>query len=393
MGTLDLDLDKARDAAAREEWGAAYTLLDGLTPDVLAADDLTLLADAAWWTGRLAESIEARLRAYTAYASEGDERAAGRSAWMLFYDYGDTGRTATATGWLHRARQHLGGLAECPEKCYLAWSEAEEAAGGGDLDGALAAARRMTRIARNCGNPDLLAMSRQVHGGILITHGRAEEGLALLDDAMCAVTAGELSSLYTGWLYCLALTRCMAAADLGRAAEWTDAAMRWCTAHSSDNPFRGLCRVHRVEVLDLRGDWPRAEAEAARVCTELCAGDVSVAGEAHYVAAEIHRRRGDLDAAEAAYARAHALGRTPQPGLALLRLAQGHADAAAAALRLALAEDPPDGDLLRRARLLAAQTEVTLATGDVATASAAAASLTHLATTNPPHPGPTLLTA
>ncbi|WP_262387207.1 LuxR C-terminal-related transcriptional regulator [Streptomyces sp. TRM49041] len=389
MGTTT---DKAREAAAREEWSDAYALLSGSAPDALGADDLTLLADAAWWTGRVVESIDARLRAYAAYAADGADRAAGHSAWLLFYEYRNIGRTATATGWLHRAQQHLDGRPECLEQCYLAWTEAEDAAVRGDLAAAIDAALRMNRIARSCGSRDLLAMSQQVHGGVLLTHGRTAEGLALLDDAMCAVTAGELSSLFTGWIYCLALSRCMAAADLGRAAEWTDAAMRWCTEHSADNPFRGLCRVHHVEVLDLRGDWPHAEAEAARVCTELAAADAAVAGEAHYVAAEIARRRGDLDTAEAAYARAHELGRTPQPGLALLRLAQGRADTAAAALRLALTDSPSNGDLLHHARLLAAQVETELAAGAVEAARAAADTLTTLST-EPRRPDPSVLSA
>ncbi|WP_308310098.1 hypothetical protein [Streptomyces sp. CC210A] len=310
---IESRVTQARDAAAREAWGEAYAQLSALPADALGGDGLTLLADAAWWTLRRPESIEARLRAYGAYAADGDDQAAARAAWMLFYDYRDTGRTATASGWLHRAREHLAGRPDCLEQAYLAWSEAEEATERGDLAAAVSAARRMTRIARACGSRDLLAMSQQVHGGVLLSHGRTAEGMALLDDAMCAVTAGELSPLFTGWIYCLALTRCMAGADLPRAAEWTDAAMRWCAAHSSDNPFRGLCRVHRVEVLDLRGDWPRAEAEAERVCAEVATGDSAVAGEAQYVAGEIHRRRGDLAAAEAAYARAHALGRPRSP--------------------------------------------------------------------------------
>ncbi|MCF6524086.1 response regulator transcription factor [Streptomyces sp. JJ36] len=309
----------------------------------------------------------------------------------------------------------------------------------------------MTRIARNCGSRDLLAMSHQVHGSLLLAQGRTADGLALLDDAMCAVTAGELSSLFTGWIYCLALTHCMAAADLRRAAEWTQAAMRWCASRPTANPFRGLCRVHQVEVLELRGDWPRAEAEAARACAELTPAMEPVAGEAHYVAGEIHRRRGDLAAAEAAYTRAHELGRSPQPGLALLWLAQGRAEPAVAALRLALAgqetgsrslegrdeggpapgpgagapgaapaaspgpgeetgegagDDAAEGaaaeaaaaeafggDRLGRSRLLAAQVEVELALGNVPAARTAAAALDTLAATGPPDGGAGLLHA
>ncbi|MFV0134768.1 LuxR C-terminal-related transcriptional regulator [Streptomyces sp. HMX87] len=379
-------MPRAREAAARQAWSAAYDVLSALPPDGLTPDDLYLLADAAWWTGHGDEAIAARVRAYSGYAATGADRPAGRAAWMLFYDYRDTGRPGTASGWLHRARQHLDGLPECPEQCYTAWSDAEEAAERGDPDAALAAARRMTAIARAHGDRDLLAMSHQVQAGILLDHGRTAEGLARLDDAMCAVTAGELGALFTGWIYCLALTRCMAAAELGRAVEWTEAALRWCADHSADNPFRGLCRVHRVQVLDLRGDWPGATAEAGRVCAEARPYDTTIAGEAHYLAGDIHRRRGDPAAAETEYARAHALGRGPQPGLALLRLAEGRPGQAATALRLALADAPhaPEGPMgpagpFGRAQLLAALVEVELAAGNAPAARAAADELELLA--------------
>lgn len=393
------DTAAARDAAAREAWSDAYALLRPLDAEGdgpgLTADDLATLADAAWWTGRFEESFTARRRAYAAYAAAGDRRRAGRAAWMLFYDHRDAGRPSTAAGWLRRARQHLESEPQCAEQCYLAWIEAEDAQQRGEPDAALTAAHRMTRIARACDHPDLLAMSFQVRGGLLLDQGRTAEGLALLDDAMCAVTAGELGPLFTGWIYCLALTRCMAAADLGRAAEWTESAIRWCAERTAANPFRGLCRVHQVEVLDLRGDWSRAETEAARVPHELPPGDAQVAAEAAYVTAEIRRRRGELAEAETAYARAHELGRTPQPGLGLLKLAQGKAEAAVTALRLALAEagEPAGPDRLSRARLLAAQVEVELAVGNVAEAAAAADALEELARADPTGSGATLLGA
>ncbi|MEG3630996.1 LuxR C-terminal-related transcriptional regulator [Streptomyces poriticola] len=382
----------ARDAAARDAWADAYHVLSALPPGTLTPDDLCLLADAAWWTGHPDESVAARAQAYSGYARTGAERPAGHAAWMLFYDNRDIGRPGAASGWLHRARQHLDALPECLEQCYTAWSDAEEASERGDVPAALAAARRMSAIARAHGDRDppagrdLLAMSHQVHAGVLLDHGRTAEGLARLDDAMCSVTAGELSSLFTGWIYCLALTRCMAAADLGRAVEWSEAAMRWCADRSADDPFRGLCRVHRVQVLDLRGDWPGAAAEALRVCAETGPHDAGISGEAHYIAGDIHRRRGDSAAAETEYARAHALGRTPQPGLALLRLAEGRADQAAAALRLALTDEfdgtGPAGPF-GTAQLLAALVEVELAVGNARAARVAVGELERLAGTGP----------
>ncbi|WP_137989393.1 helix-turn-helix domain-containing protein [Streptomyces vilmorinianum] len=393
---------RARDAAARESWAEAYALLaeaDRHPSDALGPGDLDLLADAAWWTGHVDESVAARLRAHAAYVAAGDHRGAGYVAWWLAFEYRCLGRPAAAAGWLHRSRHHLEGEPDCPEQCFLAWTDAEEAQAHHDPGAALAAAQRMERIAHDSGNPDLIALSRQVHAAVLLADGRRAEGLALLDDAMCAVVAGELSGMFTGWLFCLALSQCMEAADFGRAVEWTDAAMSWCEAPwpaatsaprgtdrpgapvpLTDNPFRGLCRIHHVEVLDLLGSWALAEAEAGRVCEEVLVDSLDVAAEAQYAAGEIRRRQGRLDAAAVSYAHAHELGRVPQPGLALLRLAQGKADAAVTGLKLALAcRSDPDHDLLGRARLLAAQTEVALAVGDLDGAAEAVAELEALA--------------
>lgn len=362
--------------------------------------------------------MDARLQAHAGHEAAGDHRQAGCTAWWLSFEYRSLGRPGAAAGWLHRARRHLEHEPECPEQCFLAWTDAEEAQRNSDPGAALAAARRMCRIAEHSGSPDLIALSRQAHAAVLLADGRREEGLALLDDAMCSVTAGELSGMFTGLLYCLALTQCMAAADFPRAAEWTDAAMAWCSVPWSehvtppsdgaprdpveggpavpltDNPFRGLCRVHRVEVLDLLGAWPLAAAEAERVCAEVLPDCLEAAAAAHYAAGEIERRRGLLDAAAVSYAHAHELGLTPQPGLALLRLAQGKADAAVTGLRLALAaRSEAPGDLLGRARLLDALTEVALAVGDVERAELAVEELRTLAGSGPADPGATLLHA
>ncbi|MFF1505918.1 LuxR C-terminal-related transcriptional regulator [Streptomyces sp. NPDC058326] len=410
--TIDA-VERARDAAARESWAEAYALLhahDQHPSRGLTADDLSMLADAAWWSGHVDESVTARLRAHAACLAADDHRGAGLASWWLHYEYLGLGRPAAAAGWLHRARHHLEGLPDCPEQCFLAWSDAEEARARGDHEAALAAARRMTALALGSGSPDLLALSRQAESGVLLAAGRRAEALALLDDAMCAVSAGELSGMFTGWLYCLALTQCMEAADFGRAVEWTNAAMEWCappwpghpseddrgtrtepadvsgstplpmTVPSDENPFRGVCRAHRVEVLDLLGVWALAEAEARQACREVPVDCLESAAAAYYAAGDVQRRQGRLDEAAVSYGHAHELGRIPQPGLALLRLAQGRADAAVAGVDLALAcRSEPHHDLLGRARLLAARAEVALAVRDVPGAADAAAELDALA--------------
>ncbi|MEV4939034.1 LuxR C-terminal-related transcriptional regulator [Streptomyces zaomyceticus] len=405
---------RARDAAARESWAEAYELLhdhDRHPERGLTADDLSVLADSAWWSGHVDESVAARLRAHAAYLAADDHRGAGLTSWWLYYEYAGLGRPAAAAGWLHRARHHLEDLPDCPEQCFLAMTAAEEASAHGDHEAALAAARRMTALALACGSPDLLALGRQAESRVLLAAGRRTEGLALLDEAMCAVSAGELSGMVTGWLYCLALTQCMEAADFPRAVEWTNAAMEWCappwtgrppdgnadpgtapddpsaaaaplpmTVPSGENPFRGVCRAHRVEVLDLLGAWALAEAEARQACREVPVDCLESAAAAYYAAGDVQRRQGRLEAAAVSYGHAHELGRIPQPGLALLRLAQGRADAAVAGVDLALAcRSDPDHDVLGRARLLAARTEVALAVRDLPGAAKAAAELAALA--------------
>ncbi|GHF94675.1 LuxR family transcriptional regulator [Streptomyces zaomyceticus] len=407
---------RARDAAARESWAEAYELLhdhDRHPERGLTADDLSVLADSAWWSGHVDESVAARLRAHAAYLAADDHRGAGLTSWWLYYEYTGLGRPAAAAGWLHRARHHLEDLPDCPEQCFLAMTAAEEASAHGDHESALAATRRMTALALACGSPDLLALARQAESRVLLAAGRRAEGLALLDEAMCAVSAGELSGMVTGWLYCLALTQCMEAADFARAVEWTNAAMEWCappwtgrppdgnadtgtapdtedpaaaltplpmTVPSGENPFRGVCRAHRVEVLDLLGAWALAEAEARQACREVPVDCLESAAAAYYAAGDVQRRQGRLEAAAVSYGHAHELGRIPQPGLALLRLAQGRADAAVAGVDLALAcRSDPDHDVLGRARLLAARTEVALAVRDLPGAAKAAADLAALA--------------
>ncbi|MFF3334608.1 LuxR C-terminal-related transcriptional regulator [Streptomyces sp. NPDC002888] len=370
-------LREARDAVAREAWAEAYRLLSGLDAARLTPDDWAAFADAAWWTSRVEESIGRRMRAYSGYAAAGAGRRAGLMAWLLFYEHQLAGHSAVAAGWLRRARRHLDGEPECAEQCYLALVDTEDAQARGAFDEAMASARRMAAIARHCGSLDLHAMSVQAQASVLVARGRVAEGLDLLDDSMCSAAAGELSAFFTGWVYCLGLQQCMACVDLERAAEWTDAAMRWCASMPEENNFRGLCRIHRVEVLELRGRWARALTEAVRTCEELLPYEGRLTAEVFYLVGEIQRRRGEAEAAEESYERAHGLGRDPQPGLALLRLAEGKAEASAAALRPALAGHG-EGALVR-CRLLAAQVEVSLALGRLDEARGAAEELKALA--------------
>ena len=380
------DLEQARAAAATGHWQVAYEGFAALDADRLTAADHDRYADAAWWTSRIEASILARQRAHAGHVAAGDARAAGVAAWMLFYEHQMVGRTAVAAGWLARARRHLDDTGDCVERCYLLWTDADAARDAGDHALALATSREMVALARRCGGADLEAAGIYTEGTVLIAAGDLPAGLARFDEALCLVLAGELSPMFTGWIYCLGMQSCMALAELGRVGEWTAAAMDWCDALPEGNsPFLGLCRIHRVELLSLHGSWEAATTEADRAAETIYP---SVVAEASYVVGDVHRRRGAYALAEQAYARAHELGRDPQPGRALLSLARGRTDAAAAALALADATSP-----LARTRLLAARVEVALALGDLGTARAAADELGELAVAGAGYPRAAAATA
>ena len=204
-----------------------------------------------------------------------------------------------------------------------------------------------------------------------------KRGFALLDEAMLPVLAGEVEPEWAGNIYCQLMAVCHDLADFGRARQWTAATQRWCEDLSSAVMFVGVCRLHRLQLLQISGQWAQAELEASVACAELAELNVSVVGEAHYQLAELCRLRDDLPAAEDEYRRAGKLGRDPQPGLALLRMAQGQAARAATDLDIALAES--QAAPFRRARLLLAHADVALASADLAAAARTSAELETIA--------------
>jgi DNA-binding CsgD family transcriptional regulator len=364
--------------ATRTTWAELYDELHGRELTELAPEELEAYADAAWWTSRVDEAIAARQRAYTGYAAAGNSRRAAYSAWFLFWDHVFRGEEAVASGWLRRAERHLAGEPESVEQGYLVFARGERALWKQEVDESLDAAERLIDLGQRLGSADLVALGIECRGRGRIAKGRITEGVGDLDEAMCSVIAGELSPLFTGWIYCHVLVACWELADLGRAGEWTDAAMRWCEdLPSTEAPFNGLCRIHRVEIATLRGEWATADEEARRTCDELLRYEPHTAGMAFVAAGEVRRRMGDLRGAEAAFGRAHELGYDPQPGLALVLHARGRNEAAAAALRFALAGGLRTG--FPRARLLTAQVEVALAVGDREAAAEAARELAALA--------------
>ena len=244
----------------------------------------------------------------------------------------------------------------CSRSCF-------EQEAGGDYEAAAATAAEAAEIGERFGDADLFALAVQAQGILLVKQGRVVEGLGMLDEAMVAVTAGELSPIVSGLVYCGVILGCQDAYELRRAQEWTAALTRWCEEQPDMVSFTGTCMVHRAEIMQLHGAWPNALEEARRAGERSeRAKNRTAAAQARYRQGEVHSLRGEFAAAEAAYRDASRGGWEPQPGLALLRLAQGDTDAAGAAIRRAVGETT---ERPKRARLLPAYVEIMLAVGDV----------------------------
>ncbi len=363
-------LDRARRALAERGWAEALELLGEADAEGgLEAADLEAYGDAAWWMGQLGLAIELRERAFAAYTAAGDRRRAAGIALALANDYSHRQQSSIATGWVKRAERLLADLPESVEHGLLQRPFLGAALGAGDFDTALERAERILEIGARLRDPDLEALGLQDKGRVLIAAGRVDEGMALLDEAVVAAVSGAVSPYPTAVIYCNATVACEDLTDFRRASEFADAAKRWCDRQAITG-FPGMCRVRRVEIIRLRGAWTEAEAEARKACAELQDFSLDYAGEGFYQIGEIRLRVGDLDGAEKAFTQAQEMGREPQPGLSMLRHAQGRTDAGAAMLARALHDRtlPP----LQRARLLPAEVELALATGDTARAATAA---------------------
>ena len=372
----DGELARGREAAGRLAWADAYTALslaDRSSP--LAGEDLELLATAAYLLGRVEESLQALQRAQQIYAEGGDPRRAARCAFWIWFHLINQEELAQASGWLARANRLLEHeQQECPERGYMLIPVAFQHVVAGDYTGARRAAARAAAIGRRVADADLVAFALVLHGRAMVREGRVGEGLALLDEAMVAVVAGELSPPVAGTVYCSMIDACQEISEWRRAHEWTAALTAWCEKQPDMITFTGQCLVHRAEILQLHGAWPQAVEEAKRAGERLVQGaDRRVSGAAFYQQAEVYRVLGDFTAADDAYRQASHWGLEPQPGLALLRLAQGRNDAAAAAIRRVLAET---SERFRRGKLLPAQVEIMLAVGDRPAARDAADELT-----------------
>jgi ATP/maltotriose-dependent transcriptional regulator MalT len=269
---------------------------------------------------------------------------------------------AVGAGWFARTQRHAKSLPDCVELGFAALLEGTVLLFSGNPETALPLAERATEIAQRFGDRELLGMAIHTQGLILIEQGHVSEGVALLDEAMTSVVAGELSDFFTGAIYCSVIGACLELADVRRAGDWGEAARAWAESIPPESPFPGMCRLNRAQLAGLRGDWPQAEAEAARASEELLSFNSALAGEALYETGDVRRRLGDLAGAEAAFERAHALGFEPQPGWPCS--GSRRARWRPRSLRCASRSRGPPAGRLQRTRLLWAFADAALAAAD-----------------------------
>jgi DNA-binding NarL/FixJ family response regulator len=376
------ELSLGRKAYEARAWGSAAEALaaaDALTP--LDADDLERFATALFMLGREEEHYAAFERAHQRHLESGSTARAARCAFWIGMKLLMGGAAGRGGGWLARATRLLEGEDDCVERGYLLLPDAYRKQAEGDCEGAIATAGKAMDIARRFGDADLFALAANTQGDFMIALGQVPEALGVLDEAMIAVIAGEVSPLPTGIVYCSAISSCRSAFDPRRAEEWTTALDAWCQLQPDMLAFTGDCHVHRAEIMQLRGAWSDAVEELDRAAQRATlAGNTRVAAHAAYCRGEILRLRGELADAEQAFREAARDGCEPQPGLSLLRLALGDDDSAVASIRRVLdeAETP-----VARATLLPAFIEIMLAVGDLGSAQEACDQLEAIAAERP----------
>jgi DNA-binding NarL/FixJ family response regulator len=374
------DVERGRKSYATSAWSEAFESLssaDRAAP--LGAEDLELLARTAYMLGRDDDYVGGLERAHRAHLDAGEVPLAARCAFWIGHNLLFRGESGRASGWFSRGRRLLEAVEEdCVERGYLMIPVWLAQMGSGDYEAAYSTAAEAAEIGDRFGDHDLLWLARDDQGCALIKRGRVAEGLRLVDEVLVAATAGELSPIVTGIVYCNTIAFCRDAYELRYAREWTEALSRWCDRQPEMVAHNGLCLVHRAELMEVRGAWEEALEEARRAAERFTQGVLNelACGRAYYRQGEIHRLRGELDGAEDAYREASRCGFEPQPGLALLRLAQGDTAAAAAAIRRAVGETTQP---LKRAALLPAYVGIMLATGELERAHAACRELDEIA--------------
>jgi serine/threonine protein kinase len=375
--TMAETLDRGRESYRRQQWTDAYAELSAADREIpLEPEDLDQLAMSAYLIGKDADSTDLWARAHQEFLARNDRERAARSALWLAFGMLARGNMAPAGGWLARAGRVLEGVGDCAEQGFLLALNAIPTMFGGNPAGALEMFGRAAQIGDRFRDANVATLARMGEGDCRIRLGEPAAGMKLLDEVMVAVTAGEVSPLLTGLVYCAVISACHGTFDLRRAQEWTDALTRWCDSQAGLVAYRGVCLVHRAEILQLKGAWPSAVDEVRQACERLSQPPAHASvGVAFYVRGDLHRLRGEFAEAEEAYRQASQFGRKPDPGLAELRLAQGQVDVAAAAIRR-VAEEARDRRV--RSRILPPYVEILLAAGDVAAARTGAEELSEI---------------
>ncbi|WP_163273249.1 helix-turn-helix transcriptional regulator [Chelativorans alearense] len=379
-------LVQGREAFARQKWREAYEHLSAADRESrLEPADLERFATAAYLVGEDAHAVTNWTRAHHDLIDQGHvERAARWGFWLSLYML-LAGEMAQTTGWLARSQRLLKDREEaCVEQGYGLIVTGLLAMGKGNTESAGTSFEQSVALAERFGDPDLLALGLLSQGQRLIQSRKNAEGVAQLDEAMLAVTAGDVSPVLAGIVYCAVILTCQGIFDLHRASEWTTQLDIWCASQPDLVPYRGQCLVHRSEILQLKGDWPGALAEAIKARDHLAERSEAAVGRACYQQGELHRLRGEFAQANEMYREASRNGCEPQPGLSLLRLAEGKPDAAVALMRSVAdsagsLQGPGAGS--SRAKLLGPYVEILIASGDLVTARATADELTQIATT------------
>ena len=388
VGASPATLTAAQAALDRHDWPAAFEILhaaDQADPEALDGSALELLSLTAFFVARPDVQVDARERAFKRHEAAGNTLRAAYLAADLARFYGYQGKFAIASAWKRRGERLIGTEGDTYAHGYLALIASQQAAATGDLDAALAQAERAVTIGSLAKHADLTATAQVNLGHLKIASGATADGLALMEEASIAAVNGELSPFESGLTACQMIGACRDVTDYRRASEWIEATERYCDRMSLDG-FPGICRIHRAEVVAVGGGWERAETMLQQATTELERYQATPPqADGFYALGDVRRLRGDFVGAEAALREAHARGRSPQPALALIRLAQGDIKAAAAAIDSAVANET--WDRWARARLLPAQVEIALAAGHLPRARAA---VDELAATVSGYPSPAL---
>ncbi len=357
--TPEVLLQRGREAFLRSAWSEAYDALASVGAEgMLGPDDLDALGQAAYCTGRLDEAIRAHEAAFASYLKAGDRRRAAIVAmWWLAVEYENKGIASVAEGWDRRAERVLEDEPECIEHGWIAF-------GLGDTD-------RGLELARRFGDRTLEAKCLHRRGRDLVDQGRVTEGMALIDEVCATIAGGEIRSYEASGLYCLTTGICVGVADYRRAREWLEVSSRYVLGFGR-NVWTSLCRVNRAKIMQMQGSWDEAEQEALAAIEELRGFHPETLGNALRQLGDLQLKRGAVAGAEEAYRQAHDAGVDPQPGLALLRLAQGQPEAALTLIRRTIEEEDKDSRLQRTGVLLPALVTIALEAGDREAARSAA---------------------